>query len=123
VKAGDPLGTAPAITAAPTSIPQQAENTNIGGQNIQLIKATYTQREDIQPNRFSVKVGMPVRLEIDAKEDGYGCMGSMALPGLSQKIDVFSSGKTMVFDFTPSKTGNYDMTCAMGVPRGSIEVI
>lgn len=88
----------------------------------QVLKATYTQDKDIQPNQFIVKIGIPVRLEIDAKESGYGCMGSMALPGLSQKIEVFTEGKTMIFDFIPTRPGRYDMTCAMGVPRGSIVV-
>ena len=49
-------------------------------------------------------------------------MGSIALPGLSQTIDVFTQGKTTVFEFTPTKPGSYPITCAMGVPRGTIIV-
>jgi sulfite exporter TauE/SafE/copper chaperone CopZ len=90
--------------------------------NVQLIKASYTNLEDIIPNQFSVKVNQPVRFEIAAKEDGYGCMGSLALPGLSQQIEVLTKGKTHVFEFTPKKTGKFEITCAMGVPRGTINV-
>lgn len=104
----------PTIEVTPTSIPNQSEM-------IQLIKATYTQTNDVQPNVFVLKAGIPSRLEIEAKDSGYGCMGSMTLPGLTNKIDVFQTGKTMVFEFTPTK-GKYYMTCAMGIPRGLIEV-
>lgn len=90
--------------------------------SVQLIKATYSVAEDIQPKKFTVKSGSPVRFEIEAKEDGSGCMGSIALPGLSQTIDVFTQGKTTVFEFTPTKLGAYGITCAMGVPRGTIIV-
>lgn len=98
--------------------PVQAEQKD----SVQSIKATYTVSEDIQPKKFTVKAGSPVRFEIEAKENGSGCMGSIALPGLSQTIDVFTQGKTTVFEFTPTKPGNYPITCAMGVPRGVIIV-
>ena len=49
-------------------------------------------------------------------------MGSVALPGLSETVSGFSKGNTVIFEFTPTKTGSYPITCAMGVPRGEIEV-
>jgi sulfite exporter TauE/SafE/copper chaperone CopZ len=98
--------------------PVKAEQKN----SVQLIRATYSVAEDIQPKKFTVKSGSPVRFEIEAKENGSGCMGSIALPGLSQTIDVFTEGKTTGFDFTPTKPGTYGITCAMGVPRGTIIV-
>jgi len=88
----------------------------------QLIKATYTVDSDIQPNNFTVKANVPVRFEIDAKDDGYGCMGSVALPGLAQDYYLFQKGQKAVFNFTPTKAGTYKITCAMGVPRGTITV-
>lgn len=88
----------------------------------QIIKAIYTYENDIQPNQFAIKAGQPIRLEIDAKDDGAGCMGSVTIPGLTQKIEVFSKGKTNIFEFTAQKPGNYYLTCAMGVPRGVIIV-
>lgn len=88
---------------------------------VQVIKATYTQTDDVKPNQFLLKAGIPARLEIDVKDNGYGCMGSMTIPGLTNKIEVFETGKTMTFEFIP-KAGKYYMTCAMGVPRGLIEV-
>lgn len=91
--------------------------------DVQVIKTTYmSSDEDIVPNEFTVKVDKPVRFEIYAKEDGEGCMGSIAVPGLADRPDFFEKNKTIIFEFTPTKKGIYDITCAMGVPRGTITV-
>jgi len=90
--------------------------------SVQLIKAVYTQNNDIVPNQFTVKSGQPVKFEIEARDDGVGCMGSVTLPGLSNKVEVFTKGQTTTFEFTPSKAGTFGITCAMGVPRGTIAV-
>lgn len=97
--------------------PVQAEQ----NENSQLIKATYSLNDDIQPNRFTVKANLPVRFEILAKDDGAGCMGSVFIPGLTQKVEIFEKDKTVIFEFTP-KSGKYQITCGMGVPRGEIIV-
>ena len=91
--------------------------------DVQVLKATYTSLEDIVPNQFIVKANQPVRFEIAAKDNGQGCMGSVTIPDLTRKIEVFTKGETTTFEFTPSKTGVYYITCAMGVPRGQIQVI
>ncbi len=89
----------------------------------QIIKTSFTLNEDIRPNQFTVKVGQPVRFEVIAKEDGQGCMGSITIPGLTDKVDLLTAGKTAIFEFTSKKTGSFPITCAMGVPRGEIKVI
>lgn len=91
--------------------------------NTQLLKATYTSLDDISPNKFTVKVNQPVRFEIAAQDDGQGCMGSVTIPKLTKQVDIFTKGQTIVFEFTPASTGTYNITCAMGVPRGQIQVI
>lgn len=91
------------------------------GQTVQVLKATYSPTTDIQPNSFKLKAGQPARLEILAQENGSGCMGSVALPKLSQTVQVFSKGQTVSFEFTPT-VGTYHITCAMGIPRGQIIV-
>jgi sulfite exporter TauE/SafE/copper chaperone CopZ/heme/copper-type cytochrome/quinol oxidase subunit 2 len=104
--------------ASPSVSPTVVATTNAS----QLIKAIYASGTDIQPNQFTVKAGAPVRMEINVKDDGYGCMGSITIPGLTNKVEVLQKGKVIVFDFIPNKTGKYDITCAMGVPRGAITV-
>lgn len=90
--------------------------------NVQILKATYTSLGDISPNKFTVKANQPVRFEIAAKDDGRGCMGSVTIPNLTKKVEVLTKGQTTTFEFTPNSTGTYNITCAMGVPRGQIQV-
>ena len=88
----------------------------------QVIKATYTVAGDVKPTKFTVNSGTPVRFDIEAKEDGQGCMGSIMIPGLDNTPQGFEKGKTTTLAFTPTKPGSYTITCAMGVPRGTIIV-
>ncbi|MFA5052471.1 MAG: sulfite exporter TauE/SafE family protein [Parcubacteria group bacterium] len=91
---------------------------------IQTIKAVYSRASDIQPSSFEVKVGnKPVRFEIIVKDDSYGCMSTIMIPGLWQKPLSLKKGRTLVMEFTPNKTGTYQITCAMGVPRGTLKVV
>ena len=85
----------------------------------QVIKTTYTATGDIQPNTFAVKANQPVRFEVSVKEDGFGCMSTIMIPGLYNTPQLLRSGETIVMQFTPN-AGNYQITCAMGVPRGTI---
>lgn len=100
----------PAESPTPTPEPQLSD--------AQIIKATYSINNDIQPQKFNVKADQPVRLEIAADDDGAGCMGSVMIPGLTDPKG-FAKGQTTVLSFTPKK-GKYQLTCAMGVPRGEI---
>jgi len=88
----------------------------------QLIKTQYTLSEDIVPNRFVVKKGIPVRFEIDVKENGQGCMSSIMVPDLYNDPQYLEGGTKIVMTFTPDEEGDYDITCAMGMPRGIITV-
>ncbi len=107
-------GKAAVVKTEPTPTTAQADN------NVQVIKTTYTQDNDIQPNRFSVKSGQPVRMEVEVKDDGYGCMGSIMVPGLTSQPQLLRKGTPIVFNFTPNRPGEYLITCAMGIPRGAI---
>lgn len=89
----------------------------------QVIKAVYTYSSDIQPNTFEVKKGQRVRFEADVKENGLGCMSTIMIPGLWDTPLSLKVGKAIVMEFTPDKTGVYQITCAMGVPRGTIKVV
>ena len=88
----------------------------------QILKTTYTLDKDIVPNTFAVRAGSPVRLEVDVKENGEGCMSTIMVPGLSNTPQYLEKGKTIAMEFTPVKSGSYQITCAMGVPRGTITV-
>jgi plastocyanin domain-containing protein len=59
---------------------------------------------------------------VDVKENGSGCMSTIMIPGLYDKAQYLQAGKTIIMDFTPTKPGSYKITCAMGVPRGTLTV-
>ncbi len=104
------------------SLDTTATNADVDA-NEQVIKAEYTYVNDIVPNRFEVKKGVPVRFEIDVKESGQGCMATIMIPGLYNEAQYLQGGNKMVMTFTPDQTGDFDIACAMGVPRGKITVI
>lgn len=85
----------------------------------QTIKAIYTLKNDISPKSFTVKANQPVKFEIDPQDDGRGCMSSITIPDLTDSYEIMQKGVPIVFNFTP-KPGTYKITCAMGVPRGTI---
>lgn len=106
--------------AKKTVVPTTGDVVNVG--KTQVLKATYSVSTDITPNKFTVKKGVPVRFEVKALENGQGCMGSLAIPGLTEQVAGFRAGESVVFEFTPTSSGTFPITCAMGVPRGDITV-
>ena len=89
-------------------------------QAAQTIQATYNVSEGFQPKTLTVKSGAPVQLEISAQDNGSGCMGSITIPGLVSNVEVFRAGQKIIFNFTAPKPGEYQITCAMGIPHGTI---
>jgi len=83
----------------------------------------YTNKTDINPDTITVKAGKLVRIEIEVRDTSYGCMSTIMIPGLWNKPLAFVKGKTLVMEFIPKKAGEYQITCAMGVPRGTVKVV
>lgn len=86
------------------------------------LTTNFTSSKDISPSTFEVKTGQKVRLVVDTKDAGAGCMSSIKIPGLWNKPMPLVKGKPVVMEFTPLKPGAYKITCDMGVPRGVINV-
>jgi len=114
-------GTNSTISNPPSTASSPPESPVSAG--TQIIKTVYTYNTDIKPNSFTVKAGLPVRLEVDVKEDGQGCMSTIMVPGLYNTPQLLDKGSKLTMEFTPVKAGQYNITCAMGVPRGIIKVI
>lgn len=102
-------------------VPDRPEEATVG--DVQIIQAIYTNSYDIQPNSFEVKVGQSVRFEVAVEDDSYGCMSTIMIPKLWNRPLVLEKSKTLVMEFTPKSVGNYQITCAMGVPRGTLKVV
>jgi sulfite exporter TauE/SafE/copper chaperone CopZ len=84
-----------------------------------ILATTFTVANDISPNTFTVKVGQPYVLKVDAKEDGQGCMSTIMIPGIFKDPLLITEGAVRL-PFTIEKPGTYKITCAMGIPRGTI---
>ena len=83
---------------------------------------TYTDKKDIAPQTFVVKKGEKVRMEVNPLDTAYGCMSTIMIPGLWEKPEPIIRGKRIVMEFMPRHPGRYRITCAMGVPRGVVDV-
>lgn len=106
----------PAQTVPQQQAPAQAQS------GPTILNTTFKLQPDIVPSTFTAKVGQQIRLVVDVKEDGEGCMSTIMIPGLYDTPIFLKAGKKIELTFTAQKPGNYQITCAMGVPRGSITV-
>src|SRR3989344_1876038 len=116
-----PQTTAP-IFSSTSTLGYSPNPTETAKPNVQLLKITYTNKNDIVPSSAEVIANAPVRVEIEVKDEGGGCMGTILIPGLYDTPEFLEKGKTIVMEFTPEKMGSYQFTCAMGVPRGILIV-
>lgn len=115
-----PRRDASASTASPEEQADEARQT--ANSEPAILKTTYTDANDIAPSTFVAKVGQKTTLEVDVRDDGWGCMSTIMIIGLDEKPQYLKAGKKLRLTFTPKKAGTYEIACAMGVPRGSIKV-
>jgi len=92
-------------------------------EKVKIVKTTYT-IFGLNPYQITVKKGERVQLEIEVLVNEYGCMSTILLPGIFEKPQTLTKGRTLIMEFTPLKTGVYQFACAMGVPhKGEINVV
>jgi len=86
----------------------------------QIIKMEASSR-GYTPNRFRIKVGQPVRLEVTDVGTS-GCTNAIISKLWDGQIPL-TLGTTSIKEFTPSKAGVYKFSCWMGMISGTIEVV
>lgn len=69
----------------------------------------------------TLKVGVPVRLELDSK-NVRSCARAFTIPDLNYFKILPQDGKEVI-EFTPTKVGRLVFTCSMGMYSGSFNVI
>jgi heme/copper-type cytochrome/quinol oxidase subunit 2 len=104
-------GTSAAIGTAAAQLPPIRE----GAQVLQMNQWA----GGYNPNKLTVRAGMPVRWEISA--DGTGCSSYMVVPSLGIK-KTLQPGMNVV-EFTPKRAGTIKFSCGMGMFTGSIAVM
>jgi sulfite exporter TauE/SafE/copper chaperone CopZ len=77
---------------------------------------TYTKDEVLTGGNIQVKQGSKNKVTIHADVTAVGCMSAIMLPGLTDDgAKLLQQGKDVVIEFTASKKGTYNFTCAMGI--------
>jgi len=78
--------------------------------------------ELITPSSFEVEAGQTYTLEIEARDDGVGCMSTILIPGLVNTPQLLTKGTVHKLVFAANKPGTYSIACAMGVPFGELTI-
>lgn len=101
--------------APQNAIPTAKQEEGYQTQTINIVPSGYS------PNYISVKSGIPVRLQIVAK-DSYNCAAAFRIPSLKIARNI-KPGTSEMVEFTPQNPGKILFTCSMGMYSGVIEVI
>ncbi|MDO8516112.1 MAG: sulfite exporter TauE/SafE family protein [bacterium] len=72
------------------------------------------------PNKFTIKKGVPVRWVIDSK-NSYTCASNIRIPALGI-VQQLQSGINII-RFTPKTSGTLRFTCSMGMYSGTFNVV
>ena len=83
--------------------------------NTQIINATYTLSDYLQPNSFKVKAGTKVKFNIDVKDSGRGCGYAIMIAGLYNNAIPLQANQPITMEFTPTTKGSFNITCSMGM--------
>jgi hypothetical protein len=72
---------------------------------------------ELEPSTF--KKGVPVRMEVDLSTV-YGCMRDVRIPAFG--VSKYVREGDNVIEFTPTKSGTFNIACSMNMGRGSFSV-
>lgn len=104
----------------------EASSKTASVQNVQIVDGVqvadikvYATRYD--PKKITVKAGTPVKMNLSASGP-LGCTSVFVIPSLGITEQLARTGTGSV-EFTPEKKGKVTWTCAMGMYRGTMEVI
>jgi sulfite exporter TauE/SafE/copper chaperone CopZ len=81
------------------------------------LELTYLGDNGFDKKELRVKAGQTYTISILAKVSGVGCMSTVMLPSLSDNPpQLLVKGKVVTINFRADRAGEYELTCAMGVP-------
>ena len=100
----------------------QYNNSSAGGNATYQEITMYIDKEGWNPNVLTVKVGIPVKWTIIARELTY-CNKGIKVPTLDINKVFEKNGDSATFEFTPTEVGTIPFTCWMGMISGKIEVV
>jgi len=87
-----------------------------GYQQVELYFINYEYK--LVPENLIVNV--PVRMKVDL-ESVYGCMRAIMIPAFG--VRAYVSENDNILEFTPTKTGVFNIMCTMNMGRGTFRVV
>ena len=87
-----------------------------GYQQVELYFINYEYK--LVPENLIVNV--PVRMSVDL-ESVYGCMRAVMIPAFG--VRQFVNDNNNIVEFTPTKTGVFNIMCTMNMGRGTFRVV
>lgn len=111
----------PEFQPARASVAQDIQDPNVRVvDGVQVIRMRLGANPAYKPSdTYTVKAGMPVRMEIAGI--GTGCRGVLQVP--KARVSVALNKQLNVLAFTPKKPGSYTFSCSMGMFPGLITAI
>ena len=88
-------------------------------QKVQNVKLTFDAKGYVLTPSTLTK-GVPVKMEVDL-DSVKGCMRTVVIDSFGVKKTV-KTGETTI-EFTPTKTGDVEIVCGMGMGQGSFKVV
>ncbi|MBI3956899.1 MAG: sulfite exporter TauE/SafE family protein [Candidatus Kerfeldbacteria bacterium] len=108
-------------SAKPKTIPSDAPIAKLNGK-VQTI-TTRDNSGKLEPSFFKVKAGVPVEWTVTSDGPPVGCMNAFLNRDLGIQERQSQRAGSTVIRFTPDSSGDYDVTCGMGMWRGTVSVI
>lgn len=111
----------PEFAPARASAGQEVQDPNVRiVDGVQVIRMRLSVNPAYKPSdTYTVKAGMPVRMEIAGI--GTGCRGVLQVP--KARVSVALNKQLNVLEFTPKSAGAYAFSCSMGMFPGLIKAI
>lgn len=106
------------VSAGLFLIQGEAVTKNVGAENAQVAQL-YTQGLGYALSPSEFQVGVPVRIEADMSRMP-GCSRSVVISAFG--VRKVLSSKDNVIEFTPTKTGTFNIACSMNMYRGTFTV-
>jgi len=76
-----------------------------------------------EPSDIKIKAGTPYRLRITPESDGLGCMSTVTLPRIDDRVIDIVKGKDIVYELAWLPEGQYPFVCwSMGMEQGRLIV-
>ncbi|MDR1447503.1 MAG: sulfite exporter TauE/SafE family protein [Candidatus Ancillula sp.] len=89
---------------------------NISTEDVEVVNLNFLHDDQFDKDNITLHTGKRYKLRIMPQENGYGCMSTVMIQGLSDNSpELLKKDKQLEFYLQPEKVGVYNIVCAMGI--------